>query len=171
MKLTILHISLLLAYLTAVCQTKEKISILKDSKIKIINEVVDKDPNKLPIINFTIQNNSKEKIIFTTVALELINFKKHPLSSSSNNDLLSKELTPIAGYDLSMPIIPNTYLFGCKSPTQIGKKEAATIALRIYCQQGNKNIVPSQVGYFRFRILLITNDSKAVSSQEMEFGD
>ncbi|MDB5002862.1 MAG: hypothetical protein JWQ34_1087 [Mucilaginibacter sp.] len=164
-------ILLLLVCLDTFGQKKERITIFKDSKVKIINFVIDKDPNRLPILNFTIQNNTKETIIFTTVALVLIEFKKHPLSSSGNNDLISKALTPIAGLDLPIPIIPNTYIYGWQSPIQIVKKDAATIIIRIHYQLGDKNIVPGQLGYFKFKLLFLTYDLKAVSSSDIELGN
>ncbi len=157
--------------LNALCQKKEKISFFKDSKVKIISFVIDKNPNRLPVASITVQNNTKGNLIFTKVALILIECKKHPLSSSGGNDLISKALTPIAGLDLLIPLLPGTYVYLIQSPIQIVKKDAATFVIRIRCLNGDKNVVPSQIGYFKFKLSFITYDSKAVSTPEIELGN
>src|SRR5947208_1703417 len=112
MKLIFVLFLLCLYTTNSFCQTKEKISVFKDSKVKVINFVIDKDPNKLPLVNLTIQNNTRKDLIFTKAVLILMEFRKHPLSSSSSNELVSRTLTPIAGRDLAIPDSPNTYKYG-----------------------------------------------------------
>lgn len=150
---------------------KTKISYFKESKIKIINFIVDKDPNKLPVVTLTILNNTREDIIFNKISLTLYEFKKHPLSSSSNNDLVSKALTPIAGFDIPIPLQPNTYLFDLRSPIKIVRKDAATICIRLHHNLRGKQIVPSQIGYFKFHLTFLTYDLKGIPSPTIELGN
>jgi len=172
MRAKLFFLILLFFYLQSFGQ-KEKIKIFNDSKISIINFVVDKNPNKLPILTFTILNKTKKPIIFNRVAIYLIDFKKHPLSSSSNNELQSKLLTPIAGLDLDLPIEISNYLYNLRSPVLIGigEKEASTINVRLFCNYRSKNLVPSQLGFFRFKLLFLTYDNKAIQSEEIELGN
>lgn len=156
-------------YNTAFAQ-KSKLAIFKESKIKIIGFDIDNDPNKLPILTFTIQNSTKENIIFNRILLNLYYIKKYPLSSSSNNALESKELTPIAGVDLNIPILQDTYMYTVKFPIEITKKDAATIQIRLFCNIGEKHIVPSQYGRFKFNLAFITSDNKAIVSKEIILG-
>jgi hypothetical protein len=170
MKLGIIILILLVSYFSSFGQ-KSQFSILKESKIKIINFDLNKDPNKLPLLTFTILNRTKENIIFNRIVLVLKEFKKHPTSSSSNSDLKSKELTPIAGLDLSIPIQENTYTYTLRYPIEITAKEAATVQIRIHCDLANKCIVPSQIGFFKFNLLFMTYDFKTISSNEIILGD
>jgi len=150
---------------------KSKLTILKNSKIKIVNFNIDDNPNKLPLLVFTILNKTRSNIIFNQIVLTLIDFKKNPRSSSSNSDLLSKLLTPIAGLDLTMPNEANTYLYNLTYPIEIAQKDAATIQIRIHSIVDNKNVVPSQIGMFKFKLLFVTYDFKAIESEEIVIGN
>lgn len=168
---SILSISICLILCFGAFAQNKKLSFFRESRIKIINLNIDTNPNKLPLLTFTIINKTKENIIFNKIALNLIEFKKHPLSSSGNNGLTSKALTPIAGLDLSIPSQPNTYIYDLRSPIEIVSKDAATIQIRVHYDYKNKNVVPSQVGLFKFDLLFLTYDLKAVKSQVITLGD
>lgn len=170
MKFSSIVLVLIVSSLVSFAQ-KSKLSIFKESKISIINFDVDKDPNSLPIITLTILNKTKESIIFNRIALNLTNFKKNPTSASSGNYLTSKALSPIAGLDMTMPYEENTYIYKLTSPIEIVSKDAATIKIRIHCDFNNKIIVPSQLGVFKFSLLFITYDFKAIKSSEIILGD
>jgi hypothetical protein len=170
MKLKLLFLILLFVNVIAFGQ-KSKLTILKESKIKIISFNIDNDPNRLPLLDFTILNKTKNSIIFNKIVLNIIEFKKNPRSSSSSNDLTSKVLIPIAGLDLTMPNEVNTYLYDLTSPIQIVQKDAATIQIRIHSVLNKKNIVPSQLGMFRFKLLFVTYDLKAIESNEIVLGN
>jgi hypothetical protein len=148
-----------------------KITTLKESKLKIINLNIDANPNQLPLLAFTILNKTKNNFIFNKIVLELIEFKKNPTSSSTNNGLISKVLTPIAGIDLTIPEQEDIYLYSLNTPFQIVGKDAATIQIRIHALYKNKNVVPSQLGEFKFKLLFVTYDSKAIQSNEITLGN
>jgi len=152
------------------CQSK-KVAIFKDTKIKIISSDIDKEPNRLPILTFTILNNTKENVFFNSIYLDLIQFKKNPTSSSSNNDFNSKVLTAIAGFDLTIPLEQNIYGYSLKSPIEITAKDAATIRIRLHSDFKNKHIIPSQLGSFKFTLTFVTYDNKGVKSDIILLGD
>ena len=145
---------------------------VKEPKIKIINYTIDKNPNKLPILNFTILNSTKDNIIINKLRLNLHYFKKHPLSSSSNNKLESKELKPIGSWDLNLPTeINNAYLYTPKYPIEITSKDAVTIQIRVFLNVKGKNLVPSQFGSFKFNLAFLTYDNIQIQSEEILLGD
>lgn len=169
MKKILVSTALLFYFIPAVGQQK-RIKVFNDKQIKIINQNIDSNPNKLPILTFTISNKSKEDVVFTNIFLGISDFVKHPLSSSSENELTSKVLNPIGGLDLPLPTQINGYLFGISSPILIAKHDFATVTIRLFCPLNNKNIVPNQLGYFKFRLSFLTDDFKAIQSQEIELG-
>lgn len=144
-----------------------QISFFNDTNIKIINFSLDNDPNNLPLLTFTILNNSRKEIIFTKLLLNLNYFKKHPTSSSSNNKIESKELKPIGYWDLNIPAEENTYLYKPKYPILISSKDAQTIQIRIFYSLKGKYYVPSQIGLFKFNLMFMTYDNKAIKSNEI----
>jgi hypothetical protein len=149
----------------------QKLTYFKSTRVKIINFVVDKDPNKLPLLSFTILNNSKKNIILNKIVLSLKEFKKHPLSTSSNDNLESKVLTPMAGLDLNIPTDVSNYQYLLKSPIEIASNDAATIQIRIHCDFESKCVVPAQIGFFRFSLFFVNYDLKMLRSGEITFGN
>jgi len=167
MKLKFSHI--LFFYLPALGQ--EKLSLYKESKIKIINLTVDQNPNNFPLLTFSLLNNTRKDIIFTKLLLNLHYFKKHPLSSTSNNKLESKELKPIGTWDLDLPEDVNTYLYTSKYPIKIASNDAATIQIRLFSNLKGKVYVPTQLGVYKFTLTFITYDNKGVQSSIISLGD
>jgi hypothetical protein len=146
---------------------QKRVAVFKDSKIKLINSTIDQDPNNLPILYFTILNGGKKDIIFTKIILNINYYKKNPRSSSSNNELESKVLTPIAVWNLNLPMEENSYIYTINNPLQISPKDPVTIKIRLFCDLSGKCIVPTQLGSFKFTFTFLTFDNKGVSSEEI----
>ncbi|WP_426586048.1 hypothetical protein [Mucilaginibacter sp. R-33] len=156
--------------LTAFSQSN-KLSLFKEKKIKIVNTYLDDEPNKLPLLTITILNSTKQNIIFNRILVNIIQFKKHPTSSSNNGDLISRALSPIAALDLNLQQKEDSYLYSLKTPIEIVLKDAATIQVRLRSDLGKKHLIPSQIGYFKFTLTFITYDNKGIITNPFLLGD
>lgn len=169
MKIKLINIVFFLLSFNLVLGQK-RLSLFKDSKLIIVNSTIDKDPNSLPLLYFTILNKTRNDIIFNRVYLNISYFKKLPNSSSSNSKLVSKILTPIVVWNLNMPTAENTYLYDVNNPILLSPKDPITIKIRLFCNINGKNYVPSQIGEYKFTVTFITFDNKGLQSSQFIMG-
>lgn len=170
MRLVLLLFIILSVHLNSNGQ-QSPISFSKQKRIKIINFIIDTDPNKLPVLTFTILNKTKNPIIFNRIILFLKKIRKYPISSSSNNGLISKSLTPIAGFDMELPIQEDTYVYLLRSPLTVIAKDAATFKIRMYVDVEKKHIIPNQMAFFKFSLAFLTYDFNGVTTEEISLGN
>lgn len=132
-----------------------------EGDIKIVSAVGDFDKKGFPLYNITIDNNKSEKIIITQVKFNLIRFTTNGIESIPK----THELSPIAYWDLNIPLDKGVYTFDVKKPLLISANDAATVQIRL----NRDHILPQDCGFFRFSFTLVTTGG-LISTKVFEVG-
>lgn len=127
--------------------------------VAIRREILD----KIPVINFTVKNNTPKSQILNKLKVVVLEYD--PYSSIPKTRTLER----LVIWDVVLPFGTGEFTINAKGPVLIESDDAATIGVSFSCSHNGKRISPFETGRYIVSLSLISESGLHIDSEPETF--